>query len=277
MPRSERLRWPSRSTVGLVVGPLLAAVVAWAVPDMTPAATDAPRYAGALTAATLVLMGVWWMTEALPLAVTALLPLVVLPVAGVAPMSDVAEPYANKVIFLFLGGFVLAIALQRWDVHLRIALGVVRLVGTAPRRLVLGMMTATALVSMWVSNTATAVMMLPIGVSVLAMLGRGRGGVDPRLSSALMLGIAYAATIGSFGTIIASPPRKIQRLFVWKLLPQSTSVWLSKKTPRATRTGPSAKTGKNLAQNVAPIMADSAAAKFEIIASGGDRMRLTHT
>ena len=165
VPRSERLRWPSRSTVGLVVGPLLAAVVAWAVPDMTPAATDAPRYAGALTAATLVLMGVWWMTEALPLAVTALLPLVVLPVAGVAPMSDVAEPYANKVIFLFLGGFVLAIALQRWDVHLRIALGVVRLVGTAPRRLVLGMMTATALVSMWVSNTATAVMMLPISTS----------------------------------------------------------------------------------------------------------------
>ena len=209
MPRAERLRRPSRSTVGLVAGPVLAALVAWLVPDMTPEAAGAPAYAGALTAATLVLMGVWWMTEALPLAVTALLPLVILPVSGVEPMAEVAAPYANKVIFLFFGGFVLAIALQRWDVHLRIALGVVRLVGTAPRRLVLGMMTATALLSMWVSNTATAVMMLPIGVSVLAMLGRERGRVDPRLSSALMLGIAYAATIGSFGTIIASPPNAL--------------------------------------------------------------------
>ncbi|MCC2333449.1 SLC13 family permease [Cellulomonas wangsupingiae] len=192
-----------------MVGPLLALLVGWAVPDMMPEAAGAPQYAGAVTAATLVLMGVWWMTEALPLAVTALLPLVVLPVAGVAPVSDVAAPYANKVIFLFLGGFVLAVALQRWDVHLRIALGVVRLVGTAPRRLVLGMMVATALLSMWVSNTATAVMMLPIGVSVLALLGRERGGVDARLSAALMLGIAYAATIGSFGTIIASPPNAL--------------------------------------------------------------------
>ncbi|MBO3086983.1 SLC13 family permease [Cellulomonas dongxiuzhuiae] len=195
--------------MGLVVGPLLAVLALWAVPDMQPEASGAPAYAGALTAATLVLMGVWWMTEALPLAVTALLPLVVLPVAGAAPIGDVAAPYANKVIFLFFGGFVLAIALQRWDVHLRIALGVVRLVGTAPRRLVLGMMLATALLSMWVSNTATAVMMLPIGVSVLALLGRERGEVDGRLSAALMLGIAYAATIGSFGTIIASPPNAL--------------------------------------------------------------------
>lgn len=195
--------------MGLVVGPLLAVVVAWVVPDMPAQATGVPAYAGAVTAGTLVLMGVWWMTEALPLPATALLPLVVLPVAGVAPVSDVAAPYANKVIFLFLGGFVLAAALQRWDVHLRIALRVVRVVGTAPRRLVLGMMVATALLSMWVSNTATAVMMLPIGVSVLALLGRERGGVDGRLSSALLLGIAYAATIGSFGTIIASPPNAL--------------------------------------------------------------------
>ncbi len=195
--------------MGLVAGPLLAGAVAWLMPTMPAAVDGMPSYAGALTAATLVLMGVWWMTEALPLPVTALLPLVVLPVTGVAPVAAVAQPYANKVIFLFLGGFVLAIALQRWDVHLRIALGVVRLVGTAPRRLVLGMMTATALLSMWVSNTATAVMMLPIGVSVLTLLGRERGGVDKRLSAALMLGIAYAATIGSFGTIIASPPNAL--------------------------------------------------------------------
>lgn len=195
--------------MGLVVGPALAALVAVVMPDMPAAAAGMPDHAGAVTAATLVLMGVWWMTEALPLAVTALLPLVVLPVAGVAPVADVAAPYANKVIFLFLGGFVLAIALQRWDVHLRIALGVVRLVGTAPRRLVLGMMVATALLSMWVSNTATAVMMLPIGVSVLTLLSRERGEVDRRLSAALMLGIAYAATIGSFGTVIASPPNAL--------------------------------------------------------------------
>lgn len=196
----------TRPRAGLVVGPLLALAAYVAVPDVS-VAEGSPRSA-AITAATLVLMGTWWMTEALPLAVTALVPLVVFPLTGVADVSDVAAPYANKVVFLFLGGFMLAIGMQRWNVHLRIALRIVATVGTRPTRLVLGFMLATAALSMWVSNTATAVMMVPIGASVLAMLGR-RGPVDPRLSASLILGIAYAATIGSFGTIIGSPPNAL--------------------------------------------------------------------
>lgn len=190
---------------------MLAALVYLAMPDVVPAdamADSSPR-AAATTAAVLVLMGVWWMTEALPLPVTALVPIVAFPILGGVELSSVAAPYANKVIFLFLGGFVLAIAMQRWQLHLRIALGVVRLVGTKSSRLVLGFMCATAFLSMWVSNTATAVMMLPIGMSVLTLLNQKKGAVDEKLSTSLMLGIAYAATIGSFGTIIGSPPNAL--------------------------------------------------------------------
>lgn len=201
-----------RQGVGLVVGPVLAVVVYLAMPDHLPvdAAVDFEVRSAALVAAVLVLMGLWWMTEALPLPVTALLPLVLFPVLGVADVGAVSAPYANKVIFLFLGGFVLALAMQRWKLHLRIALQVVMLVGSKPTRLVLGFMIATAVLSMWVSNTATAVMMLPIGVSVLRLVKTATGGEgDRNFSTALMLGIAYAATIGSFGTIIASPPNAL--------------------------------------------------------------------
>lgn len=195
-----------------MVGPLLAAVVYLAMPDYLPevAGSDFNERSAAVVAAVLVLMGIWWMTEALPLPVTALLPMVLFPVTGVADVGTVSAPYANKVIFLFLGGFVLALAMQRWKLHLRIALRVVMLVGSRPTRLVLGFMIATAVLSMWVSNTATAVMMLPIGVSVLRLVKKATGGEgDQNFSTALMLGIAYAATIGSFGTIIASPPNAL--------------------------------------------------------------------
>lgn len=182
-------------------------VVYFVMPDVA-AGTGTDR-AAATTAALLVLMATWWMTEALPLAATALLPLVVFPLSGEATVTQVAVPYASPVIFLFLGGFVLALAMQRWRLHLRVALHVVRLVGTRSTRLVLGFMIATAGLSMWVSNTATAVMMLPIGMSVLRLLGERTGRVDHKLAASLMLGIAYAATIGSFGTIIGSPPNAL--------------------------------------------------------------------
>lgn len=201
-----------RHVIGLVVGPLLAVLVYLAMPDyaLEGAAADFNERSAAAVAAVLVLMGVWWMTEALPLPVTALVPLILFPVLGVADIGDVAAPYANKVIFLFLGGFVLALAMQRWKLHLRIALKVVLLVGSKPTRLVLGFMIATAVLSMWVSNTATAVMMLPIGMSVLRLVEKATGGEgDRNFETALMLGIAYAATIGSFGTIIASPPNAL--------------------------------------------------------------------
>lgn len=189
-----------------------------------------------LTAATAVLMGVWWMTEAIPIPATALLPLIVFSVldSDVA-VDDVGASYGNNIIFLFTGGFLVALAMQRWNLHRRIALRTVRAMGTKPTMVVAGFMIATGFLSMWVSNTATAVMMIPIGVSVLVLVldigaeaGVGSDAEDasgePRTSSAesvteavvksnfgtaLMLGIAYAASIGSLGTIIGTPPNTL--------------------------------------------------------------------
>ncbi|QPK81538.1 DASS family sodium-coupled anion symporter [Schaalia sp. ZJ405] len=158
-----------------------------------------------------VLLGVWWMTEAIPLAATALLPLVIFPAFQVATFKEVAAPYASDTIYLFMGGFMIALAMQKWNLHVRIALGVVLLVGTKPRQLVLGFMIATGFMSMWVSNTATAVVMLPIGLSVLKLVAELVGGMAQirKFATSLMLGIAYAASIGSVATIIGTPPNAL--------------------------------------------------------------------
>lgn len=192
-----------RQWIGLASGPILAVLSYSGLPDSL-----VPE--GKITAAVAVLMAVWWVTEALPLAATALLPLVLFPFFGVSDIADAASPYASEVIFLFMGGFMIALAMQRWNLHKRIALRTVLAVGTSPRMLIAGFMIATAFISMWVSNTATAVMMLPIGVSVLGLvwqLGDGKG--DTNFATALMLGIAYAASIGSLSTIIGTPPNTL--------------------------------------------------------------------
>ena len=154
-------------------------------------------------------MAVWWITEAVPIPVTALLPLVLFPGLGVLTMADAAAPYANEVIFLFMGGFFLAAAMEGSGLHRRVALGIISRVGLGPERLVLGFMLATAFLSMWISNTATAAMMLPIGVAVVELF-RGN---EPRegfpLGVALMLGIAYGASIGGVATLIGTPPNAI--------------------------------------------------------------------
>ncbi|MFF0904499.1 UNVERIFIED_CONTAM: DASS family sodium-coupled anion symporter [Kocuria sp. CPCC 205316] len=228
--KTHRIKW-----AGLVVGLVLALLVYVAMPaDLAHPAK--------LTAATAVLMGVWWMTEAIPIPATALLPLIIFPVLGEdVTVDDVGASYGSNIIFLFMGGFLLALAMQRWNLHRRIALRTVRVMGTKPAQMVAGFMLATAFLSMWVSNTATAVMMLPIGVSVLLLLPRlledsgaasggadGGGledadleGADPQsaevkeaviasnFGTALMLGIAYAASIGSLSTIIGTPPNTL--------------------------------------------------------------------
>lgn len=208
-----------------------------------------------IVAAIATLMGIWWMTEAIAIPATALLPMVLFPLLGVDKFTPAAAPYASSTIFLFMGGFVLALAMQKWNLHIRIALGIVLLVGTSPRKLVAGFMIATGFISMWVSNTATAVMMLPIGLSVLQLVGKLTGknksesetcelnfedevvkkGIQGGMISAiihkgedavkeikektenlrsnfgisLMLGIAYAASLGSLSTLIGTPPNAI--------------------------------------------------------------------
>ena len=163
--------------------------------------------AGWRTAAVCLLMAVWWITEALPLAATSLLPIALFPLLGVLSATEVALAYGDKNIFLFLGGFFIAMSIQKWGLHERIALTIVHKMGTDLRRLVLGFMVATALLSMWISNTATTVMMLPIGLAVGGHVrGTLRGRDGERFASCLLLATAYAASIGGVATLIGTPP-----------------------------------------------------------------------
>jgi sodium-dependent dicarboxylate transporter 2/3/5 len=171
------------------------------------------------TAAVAVLVAVWWMTEALPLSATALVPIVAFPLLGILDVEEATAPYASPTVFLFMGGFMIALAMQKWNLHKRIALHAMRVVGTKPRQIVLGVMMATWFLSMWVSNTATTLMMIPIGISVLALVGTGNGTAQSardvrNFGVCLILAIAYAATIGGTSTLIGSPPNLIMAGFV---------------------------------------------------------------
>ncbi len=185
-----------------------------------------------------ILMAVWWIGEAIPLPATALLPLVVLPVLGVSKINEVAPNYASKVIFLFMGGFMIAAAMMKWNLHRRLALIIVNAIGTSPKRIILGFMVATAFLSMWISNTATTMMMMPIGLSIILHIAKvgeelkKKGelkDVDFRagrfkFGTALMLGIAYAASIGGVATIIGTPPNAVFVGTLPKLFPNAPEV-----------------------------------------------------
>lgn len=157
---------------------------------------------------TALLMATWWASEAIPVPATALVPILILPLFGVVPLKEAATGYANPLIFLFLGGMLIGESLQRWSLHRRIALNLISFVGIRRSRIVFGFMAATALLSMWISNTATTVMMVPIAASVVASLAVYDGdGEDGRLFGvALMLSIAYAASFGGIATLIGTPP-----------------------------------------------------------------------
>ena len=154
------------------------------------------------------LMITWWVTEALPMPVVALLPLIFFPLLKISKLDETAAPYANPVIFLFLGGFMLGLAIEKWNLHKRIALNIVRITGTSGDRIVLGFILATGLLSMWLSNTATTMMMFPIALSVIHVMkenNRGEGNIK-NFSLTIMLSIAYASNIGGIATIIGTPP-----------------------------------------------------------------------
>lgn len=163
------------------------------------------------TAAVATLMATWWILEAMPIAVTSLLPVVLFPVLGISSISETTAPYANPLIFLFLGGFIIAIGMQRWQLHRRIALRIVSFVGIKPTSIIIGFILASAFLSMWVSNTATALMMLPIAISVLQFMDNKKDSSLPvtNFEIVLVLAIAYACNIGGIATLIGTPPNAL--------------------------------------------------------------------
>lgn len=203
-PPSEERGFGGLQRVGAIVGPLLFVLML-----ISPPPSDL-SVAGWRTAAATVLIATFWVTEVIPIPATALLPLVLFPLLGIDTIAATAGPYANPMIFLFMGGFIIAIAMQRWGLHRRIALNIIRVIGTQPGRIIAGFMVASAFLSMWVSNTATTMMMLPIGLSVIEL---ARPSDEDEVSArdslffgiSLMLSIAYASSIGGLGTVVGTP------------------------------------------------------------------------
>ena len=184
-------------------------------------------------AATTALMAIWWITEAIPIPATSLLPIALFPILGVMKSAAATTPYANHLIYLFMGGFFLAVTMERWNLHRRIALHTIKTVGASPSRMVLGFMIATGFLSMWVSNTATAMMMVPIGLAVIQQatgldsdhIRQCATDAGPKFNfgKGLMFGIAYAASIGGVGTIIGTPPNTVMVAMVSKMYGQQIS------------------------------------------------------
>ncbi|MBZ5756662.1 DASS family sodium-coupled anion symporter [Pseudomonas sp. S5(2021)] len=195
--------------IGLFLGPLL--LVACLLTD-PPAGLSETAWR---TVGMAAMMAVWWSTEAIPIPATSLLPVLLIPLLGIDSLAKATAPYANPTIFLFLGGFLLGLAMQRWNLHKRIALATLLAVGNQPSRQIAGFMIATAFISMWVSNTATSIMMLPIGLSVIGLLTEGSAREQSeRFATALLLGIAYAASVGGIATLIGTPPNALLAAFL---------------------------------------------------------------
>ncbi|WP_043529982.1 SLC13 family permease [Litchfieldella xinjiangensis] len=220
--RSARMIW------GLRGFGLLLALLVWIAMGSAEGLSSDARWVATIA----TLMAVWWMTEAIPLSATALLPIVLIPMLTERTVGQATAPYASSIVFLFLGGFLIAIAMEKWNLHRRIALLTLARVGVEPKRIVLGMMLATGFLSMWVSNTATTLMMLPIGLSVLRLVAERSGesmhttspGHDhhraghvdfihddniKRFGLCLLLAIAWSASMGGLGTLLGSPPNAI--------------------------------------------------------------------
>lgn len=181
----------------LFVGPLLFLLVYFAE-------IQGLSHEGKALMASTIWIAYWWITEATELAITSLLPIVLFPLSGAISLKATASEYGNPFIFLFMGGFIIGLAIEKWNLHKRIAFNIIKKIGTRESSVLLGFMIATAFISMWISNTATTVIMLPIGMSV-AMQFKS----DKHFGKSLMLGIAYAASIGGMATLIGTPPNII--------------------------------------------------------------------
>ncbi len=192
--------------IGLILGPLaFISILLFFDPE------GLSKEANAILAST-VWIAIWWITEAIPIAVTALLPLVLFPLSGGLDLPTTSGSFGHKYIFLYIGGFIIAIAIEKWNLHKRIALNIINIIGSDIRRIILGFMIATAFLSMWISNTATAVMMLPIGIAIIKQLKDNPSTKEDEnkiFGKALMLAIAYSASIGGVATLIGTPPNLV--------------------------------------------------------------------
>ena len=207
------IRW-----AGLVGGPVLAALSYAVLPeDYADSSGQLVTFtsAGRVTLGIMIWMALWWLTEAVDISVTALLPIALFPILGIASIKAATAPYANEYIFLFMGGFLIALSMQRWGLDRRIALITLKLVGNKPVNMIGGFMLVTAVLSAFVSNTATTAMMLPIALSVIDLVRRNKtASADRNFALCLMLGVAYAASIGGIATIIGTPPNAILAGFI---------------------------------------------------------------
>ncbi|WP_299335455.1 DASS family sodium-coupled anion symporter [uncultured Psychroserpens sp.] len=192
--------------IGLVLGPtLFTLIILFFKPEgLSP-------QANAILAST-AWIAIWWITEAIPIAVTALLPIVLFPLSGGLDLNTTTSAFGHKFVFLYLGGFIIAIAIEKWNLHKRIALNIINIIGSDVKKIILGFMVATAFLSMWISNTATSVMMLPIGIAIIKQLKDNPNTAENEnmiFGKALMLAIAYSASIGGIGTLIGTPPNLV--------------------------------------------------------------------
>ncbi|WP_057938604.1 SLC13 family permease [Algoriphagus resistens] len=186
----------------------LSGPITFAIIQCLPAPVGLENDAQAVLAIT-AWMAVWWVTEAVPLAVTSLLPILLFPLLHVMKLDQAVQAYSHKYIFLYMGGFMLAIAIERWNLHKRMALMIISGIGTNISSIILGFMLATAILSMWISNTATSVMMLPIGMAIVQQFNQEKSNTGLAFGKALMLAIAYSASIGGFATLIGTPPNLV--------------------------------------------------------------------
>jgi len=207
MDKSHESHGFVRNKIGFISGPVifLIMVLISPPPGLEPSAWN--------TAAVAILMAIWWVTEAIPIPATALLPIILFPILQVGTIGSATAPFANPLIYLFMGGFIIALALERTNLHRRIALNIVVFVGTKPSSIIIGFMLAAAFLSMWVSNTATAMMMLPIVLSIIGLVESKRdmkaGDLQTNFGLVMLLCLAYACNIGGIGTLIGTPPNAL--------------------------------------------------------------------
>jgi sodium-dependent dicarboxylate transporter 2/3/5 len=226
----NKLALPSKSFLALLSGPVLFLLVLLINPfTLEPLANR--------VLASAVLMVTWWITEAIPMPAVSIIPLVLFPLMGISKISETAAPYANEVIFLFMGGFMIGLGIEKWNLHKRIALSIVQFTGTGGNRIILGFILATGFISMWLSNTATTMMMYPIAASVIAVV-YAKNDHNPNLRNfalCIMLAIAYASNFGGIATIIGTPPNVAYSSFISKKFGYDISFfgWMFVATPVA--------------------------------------------